>query len=158
MRSIGLLLALSLVPVAALAVPAWHDARGPAGRPVCAEVTVRAVKPLLRWPKLARIDLHGDTLPRGALVRMGTVRFRHDARITCVAFSPDGKMLDAGDFWSTVRVWQVATGKQLRAFRVHQCPIRCVAFSADGGALTAVDDGLASARRWEIATGKQIAG
>src|SRR5437899_1912584 len=41
----------------------------------------------------ARTDLHGDPLPDGALVRFGTLRWRHGGPVSFVAFTPDGKAL-----------------------------------------------------------------
>ena len=38
-------------------------------------------------------DAHGDALPAQALVRFGTIRFRHGDRVTAVAFTPDGKIV-----------------------------------------------------------------
>jgi hypothetical protein len=39
------------------------------------------------------VDLAGDALPREALARIGTVRFRHANTILDVAYAPDGKVL-----------------------------------------------------------------
>jgi RNA polymerase sigma factor (sigma-70 family) len=44
-----------------------------------------------------RTDLYGDPLPPGALVRMGTVRFRNRNFIGSVAFSPMARLWPQGD-------------------------------------------------------------
>src|SRR5881392_2533998 len=64
---------------------------------------------------LPRVDRHGDPLPQGALLRLGTVRFRHPDSTSALALSPDGRTvatLGSG----TLRVWDAATGKQLHRF------------------------------------------
>jgi RNA polymerase sigma factor (sigma-70 family) len=57
-----------------------------------------------------RLDFHGDPLPEGALLRFGTIRFRHPGGVHGVALSPDGKTL-ATEGSGTVRLWNTATGK-----------------------------------------------
>ncbi|HEX3150839.1 MAG TPA: WD40 repeat domain-containing protein [Gemmataceae bacterium] len=63
-----------------------------------------------------RVDLFGDPLPTGALVRLGTTRFRHDGRMLAVAYAADGKTLVTASEDDTVRRWDVATGKELKRF------------------------------------------
>jgi|GEM_PF-3049678 len=52
-------------------------------------------------------------LPQGAVARLGKTRLRHADKVTCVAFSPDGKTIITGGDDGTLRVWSVATGDQL---------------------------------------------
>src|SRR5262249_4081463 len=65
-------------------------------------------------------------------------RFRHGGDVLSVAFSADGKTLASGGA-EGVRVWDVATGKQLRMWRGFATPVWSVAFSPDGGTLAAAE-------------------
>jgi WD40 repeat protein len=63
-------------------------------------------------PPAARTDSLGDPLPPGAVLRLGTTRLRHLERVTSLSFTPDGTALVSTDR-EAVRVWEVATGKEL---------------------------------------------
>src|SRR5919199_465127 len=76
-------------------------------------------------------------LPAGALVRLGSVRFRPPAENVAVAFSPDGKLLAAGSWHDRgVRLWDAATGKEVRRWEVGQ-PVYAVAYAPDGKTVAA---------------------
>jgi RNA polymerase sigma factor (sigma-70 family) len=85
------------------------------------------------------------------------------AACACV-FSPDGKLMAAGGSEQEkgvyyARLWEVATGKELRRFAVaHQTnqPIGALAFSQDGMKLAGASWGDGRLRLFEVATGKEL--
>jgi WD40 repeat protein len=55
-------------------------------------------------------DFFGDPLPDGALLRLGSLRFRHPATVVGMALSPDNKsIVTIGD---NLIAWDAATGKE----------------------------------------------
>ena len=65
------------------------------------------------------------------MARIGTVRLRH-SRLSCIAFSPDGKVLASGGYDHAIRFWDPVTGQELRSLAGHQQLIYAIAFSRDG--------------------------
>lgn len=61
----------------------------------------------------------------------------HTERATCVAFSPDGRMLVTGSIDRTVRLWEVASGKERKVYRGHEGAVESVAFAPDGRSIAA---------------------
>lgn len=59
--------------------------------------------------------------------------------VRCVAFSPDGKQLAAGNRYGTVRIWDVASRKEVKTITGHMGEVWSIAFSPDGKTLAAVD-------------------
>ncbi len=58
-------------------------------------------------------DLHGDSLPAGAVARLGTNRLRHGFRVSDLGYSSDGRLLTS-ESRSWFYVWDAKTGKLLR--------------------------------------------
>jgi WD40 repeat protein len=48
------------------------------------------------------------------------------------AWSPDGQMLASVSVDRTIRVWEAAMGKQIRAFAGHEDSVYSVSWSPDG--------------------------
>jgi len=79
----------------------------------------------------------------------------HTSAVCALALSPDGRQALTGSIDRTARLWDAATGKEIRCFRGHTQTVLSVAFSPDGR--RAITGGLdQSARIWDAATGKQI--
>ena len=98
---------------------------------------------LFRWP-----SEEGSSLPM-------QINGGHSHRITSVAFAPDGATLLTGSFDGTARLWDTATGVEIRCFKGHKGEILSVAFALSGATiLTGSDDG--TARLWDITTGAEI--
>ncbi len=100
--------------------------------------------------KQVRTDLSGNTLPPGAIARMGTV-----TRVNSVVFSPDGKTLASASDDKTVRLWEAASGKEIRQFQGHGNTVRSVVFSPDGKTLASASFDK-TVRLWDVASGKEI--
>src|SRR5262249_55336490 len=72
-----------------------------------------------------------------------------------VAFAPDGRTALSGGHDKALRLWDLATGKEIRTFTGHSGYINSVAYSPDGR--TALSGGRDKALRlWDLATGKEI--
>ena len=96
-----------------------------------------------------------DVLPPGAIARLGEVRYRGVGRVFSIAFAPDGKTLLAGAWDGSIRLWDVATGKEIRRFTGHRGWVRTVAFSPNGKTFASGGKD-AIIRVWETATGKEL--
>jgi len=112
-------------------------------------------KPAGEAKRLQGVDRFGDPLPRGALVRLGTTRFRSPAPTFAAALSPDGKLAVTAPETNLI-FWDTATGKELRRSRIPGATT-CfsLAFSQDGKRVVAGDHGE-NATLWDAATGKLL--
>ena len=108
---------------------------------------------------------------RGVSLRERRVAFRETLELAgpednreadVVVFSPDGKIVAASSGDSTVHLWDVATGAEIRRLghptNTYGQLAQAMAFSSDGGTLaSALGDGslALSIRLWDVATGSE---
>jgi hypothetical protein len=80
----------------------------------------------------------------------------HADAVWGVAFAPDGRRALSGSMDQTLRLWDLATGAELRTFVGHEDGVTAVGFAPDRRrAVSASLDG--TARVWDTDTGREVA-
>jgi WD40 repeat protein len=109
-------------------------------------------------PETGKLDRHGDPLPPLAVQRLGALRFRHEAPVTAVAFSPDGKRVASASAAGDVVVWEWPSGKRLSRMRLSSGWAFRLLFAPDGQRLAAWGGPFADCvfQVWNVADGKEL--
>jgi WD40 repeat protein len=82
--------------------------------------------------------------------------------ISAAAISPDGALAATGytlggaENSPMIRLWDAATGKELRAIPGRDPGVRYLAFTADGKQLLSGDGDYAAFRLWDVKTGEEV--
>jgi WD40 repeat protein len=104
----------------------------------------------------------GDPLPPGAVLRLGTSRFRHGGQIYSLAYSADGRRVVTGNapmngaLDASVIVWDAQSGQRLHTWAGHAHVVRTVAFSADNKQVVVVN-GYGKVHRYDAVSGAELA-
>jgi WD40 repeat protein len=91
--------------------------------------------------------------PQAPALHIPRNRMTHEDRVLSVAYSPDGKTLASGSFDGTIKLWDVATGKERATLKGHTGWVRSVAYSPDSKTLASGSEDE-TIKLWDVATGK----
>jgi WD40 repeat protein len=81
-----------------------------------------------------------------------TLKGSHASQVLSVVFSRDGHRLASASADRTIKVWDAATGREIRTLAGHTGPVLSIAFSPDGKRL-ASDSMDRTVKLWDAATG-----
>ena len=80
----------------------------------------------------------------------------HTREVFSVAFSPDGKTVASGSADQSIKLWDVAGGKNTATLKGHTDFVQSVAFSPDGKTLASGSRDK-TVNLWDVASGKTTA-
>ena len=129
-------------------------AQGPS-RPPKVEIPAENFTIVLRDPLSTRA-LVTKPLPITAVLSWSLETRRHRGSIWCHALSPDGRLLATGGLDGTVRLWDVETGRLVRALIGHNSYVSGLDWSPDGNTLASAGTYDITVRLWDTRTGQPL--
>ncbi len=79
----------------------------------------------------------------------------HKDSLYCARLSPDGKVLATGGYDNTIKLWDAASGKELRTLDGHNGAVFELAFRSDGKLLASAS-GDRTVKLWDVARGERL--
>ncbi|MBI3795920.1 MAG: protein kinase, partial [Deltaproteobacteria bacterium] len=79
----------------------------------------------------------------------------HTRVVTAVSFSPDGRHIVSGSEDTTLRLWEMKSGQEVRCFTGHTNLVMSVSFSPDGRYIVS-GSADTTLRLWEVASGQEV--
>jgi WD40 repeat protein len=79
----------------------------------------------------------------------------HTNWVRSVAFSPNGQFLASGSWDTTIKLWDVAGGREVRTLTGHTDWVNSVAFSPNGQLLASGSDDK-TIKLWDVASGREV--
>jgi len=79
----------------------------------------------------------------------------HTSLVNSVAFSADSKTLASGSMDGTIRLWDVASGQELKTLKGHSSDVNSVAFTPDGKTLASASDDN-TIKLWDVVLGQEL--
>jgi WD40 repeat protein/beta-lactamase regulating signal transducer with metallopeptidase domain len=92
--------------------------------------------------------------------RSGLTLRGHKGTVACAALAPErtgganSPLLATGGYDKTIRLWDLALGKEVAVLSGHTDVVRCLAFSPDGKTLASASTDK-TVRLWDVAAGKE---
>ena len=83
------------------------------------------------------------------------VQMGHAAFVSAIAFSPDGQLVVTASWDKTIKLWDVATRRELRSFEGHTGFVLAVAFSPNGK-LLASGGSDTLVKIWDVEKGHEV--
>jgi WD40 repeat protein len=79
----------------------------------------------------------------------------HIFSVSSVAYSPDGRFVVSGSADSSVKIWDLETGRELWTLPEHEAAVKSVAYSPDGRRIVsgAADYAI---KLWDVETGEEL--
>ncbi len=109
--------------------------------------------------ELDKSALEPDAIGRLFVFRAGLAELavfrKHDSGVNSASFSPDGRRIVSASNDTTVRLWDVASDKELAKFE-HDSGVNSASFSPDGRRVVSASNDT-TVRLWDVASGKELA-